>query len=467
MLKKVTLFSVLALAASAGMAGCAKRPYICSCDCSSQAPQSSTPGQSSIPSKSQESQSISPVPQSYENVNEHIIVWCAAEEEQVMKKVVDEYNSKQTKDTSKFNYEFVAVAEADGGTEIAKNPSAASAAAMFNFADDQLYSLQSKNILVEYTGEYRNRAVNNNTEFSLRGAMYGDKLYGVPYTADNGYFLWYDADYLSDDDVQSLEKILDKAQNNNKAFLMDVSNGYYQSSFMLSPEACGTESLRWYENDDGNAVYVTNWDDSQGVKVCEYLNNLLQPLYDLDYVRTGSNPEIAAGLQPGGDLIAAVSGTWMEASVVGKGRNIKACKLPEYHPDGMDKPGYQMSSYAGSKLLGINNMISTEKKRAAVALADLMTSESAQRVRLDLRKTLPSNEALNSSEELKEKMTIGGKALNAQLDTQAYAMQSSTAESRFWDIGKMIGQAWLDGDLGKFGNWQEFLTFQMNLLRNA
>ena len=43
----------------------------------------------------------------YSDVNTEINVWATAAEEAVIKKVVDEYNAKQTEDTAKFNYKFI------------------------------------------------------------------------------------------------------------------------------------------------------------------------------------------------------------------------------------------------------------------------------------------------------------------------------------------------------------------------
>lgn len=58
-------------------------------------------------------------------------------------------------------------------------------------------------------------------------------LYGYPMTADNGYFLYYDKSVLSEEDVQTLDGILAKANEAGKKVFMDVSNGWYIASFFL------------------------------------------------------------------------------------------------------------------------------------------------------------------------------------------------------------------------------------------
>ena len=43
------------------------------------------------------------------------------------------------------------------------------------------------------------------------------------------------------------------------------------------------------------------------------------------------------------------------------------------------------------------------------------------------------------------------------------AVQSQSAQDRYWDIGKAIGQAYLDGN----EDWADFLKEQMDILRKA
>ena len=396
-----------------------------------------------------------------EAVNAEITVWCAAEEEAVLNDIVSAYNATQTEDTQKFNVKFVAVSEADAGTTVAKDPTAADAPALFNFADDQLYTLQGKQILLELKGDYKTRTIANNSAVSVTGASYNGKLYAFPYTSDNGYFLWYDADMLDDSKIGSLEDILSYCAANDKSILMDVANGWYANSFIMSPEACGTTSLFWKENADGKAVYETTWDNEAGVKVSSYIASLLTPAFTDGNLIKGGNAEIVAGFKDK-TLCAAISGTWMEKDLTMSGRNIKAAKLPSYHVDGK---AYQMATFTGSKLLGINATKPVAEQKAAVALAELLCNKESQLKRFAVRKTLPCNNEAAADPAYTQNVSMGGKALVAQTSVAA-AVQSLTAEGRYWDVGKAIGQAYLDGDLGGAADWAAFLKQQMDILRS-
>lgn len=395
----------------------------------------------------------------YGDVSTPIGIWATAAEEAVIKKVVDDYNSKQSDAKNKFNYTFTAVSEADCGTTLAKDPTVSGAPALFLCADDHINNLVNLDIIAELKGKRAEEIKAKNSEVSVLGVQNNGKIYGYPVTSDNGYFLWYDKSQLSD--VSSLEDILATAKKNGKQVLMDVPNGWYANSFLMSPEACGIESLYWSKDANGKSVYTTNWDNEVGVKVSEYIASLLTPYYSDGTFVVGSNDVISAGFQSG-KMIAAVSGTWMEKDLkVAIGNNLAAAKLPEYHIDGK---GYQMASFTGSKVYGINKTRPAAEQKVAAALADLLTGKEAQLVRFNTRQSLPCNLEAQKDKTYLDNVTIGGKALNEQ--NQFACVQSKTAEDRYWDIGKAIGQGYIDSNLGG-KTWAQFLKEQMDTLRKS
>ena len=388
-----------------------------------------------------------------------INIWATAAEEAVIKTVVDEYNSKHE---NKFEYEFTAISEADCGTTLANDPTVNGAPALFLCADDHISTLQSKNIVAEIKNARREAVVKNTTEAAVLGATLEDKLYGYPVTADNGYFLWYDKSKLSSDDVKSLEKILEKSKSLGKTFLMDVANGWYANSFVMSPQACGVESLTW-KKVEGGVSYTTTWDNEAGVKVSEYIASLLTPNYASGTFMMGDNAVIKAGFE-NGTMIAAVSGTWMENDLKSAiGDNLAATKLPEFH---IDDKAYQMASFNGSKVYCINKTRPVEEQVTAAELAELLTSKEGQLKRFEIRAALPCNTAAIKDKRYTDNVSIGGAALVEQ--TAFSCVQAKTAESRYWDIGKAIGQAYVDSILGDgVADWTAFLKGKMNVLRQA
>lgn len=398
----------------------------------------------------------------YGEVNTKFTVWAADKEIEVINAVIKKYNDAQENDADKFNVDLVPVTEADAGTTVAKDPTVAGAPALFLCADDHIYNLISKDIALEVQGTYKDRVVNNIAESSVTAASYNGKLYGFPVTSDNGYFLWYNKKHVTEEEVGSLESLLAKAKSLGKKVLMDIPNGYYANSFFMSPEACGTDSLRWSADADGKIKYTCSWDDTTGVKVADYIKNLLVPYYADGTFVVGGNDVILAGFQDD-SIIAAVSGTWMEADLLkAAGDNLAATKLPTYT---IDEKAYQMASFSGTKVYCINKTRPAAEQRAAAALADLLTTYESQITRYQMRSSIPCNNQAAASEEFVNNATISSKALFAQ--NEFAAVQSQSAEARYCDIGKAIGQYLIDGQLGSYKDTAALLKANVDQLRVA
>ena len=386
-----------------------------------------------------------------------INVWATAAEEAVINKVVAEWNADHDA-INQFKIKFTAVAEGDCGTTLSKDPTVEGAPALFLCADDHIFDLRSKNIIAEIKGERREKIEKNNTDVAVLGVTQEEKLWGYPVTSDNGYFMWYDKSQVDAATVGSLEDLLAHAKSKGKSVLMDVPNGWYANSFIMSPQACGVESLKW-RTENGKAVYDTTWDNEVGVKVSEYIQKLLTPYYADGTLKIGSNAEIQQGFADR-SLVAAVSGTWMEPLLLEEiGKDLAADKLPEYHIDGK---AYQMASFGGSKGYFVNKNKSAQEVATANLLAQLLTNKEAQLTRFELNKKIPSNKKALVDNKFIDNASIGEKAFIEQAEFAC--VQSHVAESRYWNIGKKIGESYLKENFDK-NTWAEFLKQQMDELR--
>ena len=387
-----------------------------------------------------------------------INVWATAAEEAVINDVVATYNEGRP-EAEQFKVKFTPVAEGDCGVTLSKDPTVDGAPALFLCADDHIADLTSKNIIAELKGARREKIEAENTDVAVLGVTQNGSVWGYPVTSDNGYFMWYDKSQVDAETVGNLEALLAHAKSIGKSVLMDLPNGWYANSFIMSPQACGVNSLYWSKNADGQNVYTTTWDNEIGVKVSEYVANLLTPYYADGTLKIGSNEVIQAGFADR-SMIAAVSGTWMENLLVAEiGADLAADKLPEYHIDGK---AYQMASFGGSKVYCINKTRPVEEQKTAAALAELLTGKDAQLVRFEKRASLPCNLEAAADPRYTENVSIGGAAFVKQ---SAFAcVQSQTAEGRYWDIGKAIGQAYIDSNLNG-ETWAQFLKGQMDTIR--
>lgn len=56
----------------------------------------------------------------------------------------------------------------------------------------------------------------NNLSEAVLAASVNNTLYALPLTADNGYFLYYNKEYFSEEDIASFERMLDIAAAHGK-----------------------------------------------------------------------------------------------------------------------------------------------------------------------------------------------------------------------------------------------------------
>lgn len=339
-----------------------------------------------------------------------LVVWGAEEDAELMNQIIQSFQAEY-QGQADFQISFEVQGESQckdvllGGLE--------DGADVFTFADDQLNALAAAGALdpIENADEIRNR----NLSSTVEAATVNNRLYAYPLTADNGYFLYYNKRYITEEQVKTLDGILEAAASSGKLFTMDWSSAWYVYSFF------GNTGLQIGLNDDGITNYCT-WNqtdgDIRGVDVAQAM------------LRIAENPGFANctdeaflnGVKDG-SVIAGISGVWNSVAVKDAwGENAGAVKLPTYTCKGSQ---VQMASFSGCKLIGVNAY--SEYPEWASRLADWITDEENQRLRFVMRGQGPSNIVVAGSEEISQSPAI------AALLEQSEFSQLQRIGGKFWD----------------------------------
>ena len=157
-----------------------------------------------------------------------LTMWGAEEDQDLLREISDKFIEKYGNYGGKITINLGAQSEKEAKDTVLNDPTAA--ADVFAFADDQLNELVQAGALQEVqlnADDIKSR----NTPASVDAATLNGKLYAYPLTADNGYFMFYDKSFFTEDDVKSLDTMLDKAAAAGKKVSMDVANGWYLYSF--------------------------------------------------------------------------------------------------------------------------------------------------------------------------------------------------------------------------------------------
>lgn len=259
---------------------------------------------------------------------------------------------------------------------------------IFTFPDDQFDSLNAAGVLSEVPNS--DEVKNRNVEGASECASYNGKMYAYPYTADNGYFLYYDKSYYTDEDVKTLDGVLSVANANGKNFSMQLDSGWYMYSFF------GQVGLDFGVNEDGLTNHC-DWNSEKGFGVVKALKSVIDnPAYK------NYNGEAMVNGFTDGSVIAGVSGTW-DASNLKKilGDNMGAVKMPTYTYNGQQ---VQMATFTGYKMMGVNNY--SKNKEWAHKVADYLTNETSSLTRLTELSVGPSNIKASESDELQKQPAI-------------------------------------------------------------
>lgn len=327
-----------------------------------------------------------------------LTIWSEPANNDVLNKMIESFK-EEYKDEADF--EITLVENSDASTRDNLLEDIHNAADIFPFADDQLAAMVAGGALEPVANQDAVRAAN--TEGAVEAASINDTIYAYPMTADNGYFLYYDKKYFSDEDVKTLDGILKVAEKENKKFNMQWASGWFLYSFF------GNTGLEVGMNDDGVTNYCT-WNSKEGNITGV---DVAQALLDISKSKGFSSTmdgEVVEKIKSG-EVIACVSGVWNEVEIrKAWGDDYGAVKLPTYT---VADQQVQMASFNGYKMLGVNYY--SKNKDWALKLADWFTNEENQKLRLLERSQGPSNIKAAESEDMK-----GIPALQAVVDQAEY-----------------------------------------------
>lgn len=346
-----------------------------------------------------------------------IQLWCSELEayQNVMKELTDKFK-EQYSDVD-FNITIGAVSEADAKDKILEDIDAA--ADVFVFADDQVNDLVNAGALQEVAATYTYDPKETNSEATVAAATKDGKLYAYPLTASNGYFLYYDSNIFSEEDVASWENLTAKAEEAGTKVGMNVADGWYLYGF-FSGAGC---ELSMNEDNSNNC----DWNSETGLAVAQSIENITSsPAF------VSVQDQDAITMLNDGTLGAYVSGTWNIGSFEAKyGDGYAACKLPTFDVNGT---ATQMGSYAGYKFVGVNSH--AKNVGWSMLLAEYLTNEESQLAIGNATSEGPAN-------------TVAA----AQIDSPALAALAAQSEfadqqvvgNNYWDPAKALGQNLVDG----------------------
>ncbi len=339
-----------------------------------------------------------------------LTVWGAEEDEALLQQIFDSF---QRHYAGQAEFRITYQAQSESSCKDVLLGDLENGADVFAFADDQAAALAAAGALDPIENEAEIRAAS--LPAAADAASVDGVMYAYPLTADNGYFLYYNKAYFSEEEIQSLNRMTDAAARAGREVTMDWSSAWYVYSFF------GNTGLEIGLNEDGITNYCT-WNSAdgpiRGVDVAQAMLDIasspgFSSRTDLDFL---------AGVQDG-SVVAGVSGVWNAMAIEQAwGENFGAAKLPLFTCAGQE---VQMASFSGCKLVGVNAY--SQHPQWAARLAEWITNEENQVLRFTMCGQGPANlNAANSPE------TQASPAIAALL-AQSEFSHLQRVGGKFWD----------------------------------
>lgn len=166
-------------------------------------------------------------------------VWSEEDNFDMLNQMIDSFEQKYA---GQAKFEITLEQNADSDTKDILLGDIRNGADVFPFADDQLSSMVAAGAL--YPVPNAEEVKNANLEESVSAASIHDILYAYPMTADNGYFLYYDINVLSDEDVQTMDGMLEALNVAGTGHFK-----YHNQSGIYQPAGWGFHyrSTEWYD----------------------------------------------------------------------------------------------------------------------------------------------------------------------------------------------------------------------------
>ena len=311
--------------------------------------------------------------------------------------------------------------EAVAAGSVAQDPEAS--ADVFMYSNDTITTMTDAGALAKFGGKYADELRATNSDTLLDSVTLEDQIYGVPFTT-NTWYMFYDKSVFSEEDVKSLDAMLEKG-----VVSFPFTNSWYLPAFYFG-NGCTLFG-------DGTQEELgAQFGGEAGAAVTNYLVDLVKnPNFRIDQDGSG-----IAGLRDG-SISAMFTGSWDAASIKEiLGDNMGVAALPTYTLNGEEK---QMYAYAGSKAIGVNT--NSRYMVQAIELAVYLGSAEAQQLHYDLRGVIPCNTELNEDPAIAADQVV--QAQNDTFDRTSVLQPFVSAMGNCWTPVENMGKAIRNGDV--------------------
>ncbi len=279
---------------------------------------------------------------------------------------------------SSISFQVTQVEEGKGAAQFA---SAKAAPAIFPYASDQIVDFQNLGALTQLRTENVKWIANNMLADASTAARVGSAVLGYPFTSDNGVVMFYDSSKVQASDIDTFNKLWDKAEELDLEVDFKLTEGFYaagalhtysegKSLYTLTPSNTGYKSSSTFNSDQGLQAIKTSY-------------NLLKN--NKETLRFGDGAPSTSGI-----LATIVDTSYVQSFKSLMGDKYAVAPLPFVD----DAKTTRMGSFLGYKFYGVNNTLDNTAKTMAHDVAKFLVSSYSQSRRYETFRNKPTMSSL-------------------------------------------------------------------------
>ncbi len=356
-------------------------------------------------------------------------IWVPEEEVDITDQMVQNFDDAHDEFNITYEIAVVGIDEAPQALET----DAETAADIFYTPSGGVADLAGKGLLLPITKDFET-IKDELPESALTAVTIDGLTYAVPFSP-NTFFMYYNKDFYTEDEVKSLDTMMAKdLGDGNYNFSTQVTNSWYAEMFFLG-NGCTLFGA------DGTDPTECSFNNEKGVEAGQYI---------LDMVNSGKYLEDKDGVGGSafkdGTLGAVTSGAWSAPEFrEALGDKLGAVALPTAKIGGSD---VQLSNFVDFKTITVKS--NTAYPLAAQQLAVYLANPENSLTRYKEQGDVPVLKSLSGSQEIAADMVA--MALNAQA-SKATNQPSIPKMGDYWDPMQALGEGIYFGDINS-GNLQ-------------
>ena len=195
-----------------------------------------------------------------------LTVWGSQEDQEMLKEMCAAYAAANP--DKEYKFLFGVQGEGDAADKVLNDVT--SGPDVFSFASDQINKLYAGGALARVGGTIEANVKAINSAGSIDAATINvngeDQLFAYPCTEDNTLFLYYDKSVIGEDDLDTLDELLDAAHAAGKKVHFKLNDdGWYLSSFFFADPELGYNVT--YDDKMVEQSVTVNYNNEKGLAV--------------------------------------------------------------------------------------------------------------------------------------------------------------------------------------------------------